>query len=44
MSEYSKYLKWVYRRNLLRARGEEENKGIIGKLNRKIRAYEAQHN
>lgn len=40
MSEYSKYLRWLYRRNLLAARGAEENKGIINKLNRKIRNYE----
>ena len=40
MSEYTKYLKWIYRRNLLKARGEEINRGIIGKLNRKIRHYE----
>ena len=41
MSEYTNYLKWVYRRNLLKSRGEEINRGIIGKLNRKIRKYEA---
>lgn len=39
MSEYVKYLKWQYRRNLLQARGEEMNRGIINKLNRKIRKY-----
>lgn len=43
MSEYAKYLKWLYRRNLLKARGEEMNKGILGKLNRQIRKYEAQN-
>lgn len=43
MSEYSKYLRWLYRRNLLTARGAEENRGIIGKLNRKIHKYEAQN-
>ena len=43
MSEYTNYLKWQYRRNLLRARGEEMNKGIIGKLNRKIRKYEKEN-
>ena len=43
MSEYAQYLKWLYRRNLLRARGEEINRGIIGKLNRKIRRYEDSH-
>ena len=40
MSEYSKYLKWMYRCNLLKARGEEVNRGLIAKLNRKIRKYE----
>lgn len=40
MSEYAKYLSWIYRRNLLAARGTEMNKGIINKLNRKIRNYE----
>lgn len=40
MSEYTKYLRWLYRRNLLRSRGEELNRGIIGKLERKIRKYE----
>lgn len=44
MSEYTKYLKWIYRRDLLKARGEEENRGLIGKLNRKIRNYEKTHN
>lgn len=43
MSEYAKYLKWLYRRNLLTERGAEENKGIIGKLNRKIRNYEKEN-
>ena len=43
MSEYAKYLRWKYRRNLLRARGEEMNRGLIAKLNRKIRKYEAQN-
>lgn len=42
MSEYARYLRWIYRRNLLMARGEEKNRGLIGKLNRKIRNYEAQ--
>ena len=41
MNEYTNYLKWLYRRNLLKSRGEEINRGIIGKLNRKIRKYEA---
>lgn len=43
MSEYTKYLRWLYRRNLLKERGEEENHGIIAKLNRKIRHYEGSH-
>lgn len=43
MSNYTNYLKWIYRRNLLRSRGEEINRGIIGKLNRKIRKYEARN-
>ena len=44
MSEYSKYLKWLYRRNLLKARSEEVNHGLIAKLNRKIRKYEENYN
>ena len=40
MSEYAKYLRWLYRRNLMMARGMEDRKGIIAKLNRKIRKYE----
>ena len=43
MSEYTKYLRWLYRRNLLKARGEELNRGIIGKLERKIRKYEKEN-
>lgn len=43
MSEYANYLKWLYRRNLLLTRGEERNKGLIGKLNRKIRKYEEEN-
>lgn len=43
MSEYSKYLRWLYRRNLLKERGEEVNRGLIAKLNRKIRQYEGSH-
>lgn len=43
MNEYTNYLKWLYRRNLLISRGEEKNRGIIGKLNRKIRKYEGSH-
>lgn len=37
------YLKWIYRRNLLTSRDAEGNKGIINKLTRKIRKYEAQN-
>lgn len=43
MSEYANYLKWKYRRSLLTSRGEEMNKGLIGKLNRKISKYEKEH-
>lgn len=43
MNEYARYLSWLYRRNLLMERGAEDRKGIISKLNRKIRNYEAQH-
>ena len=43
MSEYSKYLKWLYRRNVLKAHGAEMNRGIIGKLERKIRKYEKEN-
>ena len=43
MSEYTKYLRWLYRRNLLKARGEELNRGIIGKLERKIHKYEKEN-
>ena len=43
MSEYAKYLRWLYRRNLLKARGEEENRGLIAKLNRQIHNYEKTH-
>ena len=43
MSEYTKYLRWLYRLNLLKERGEEENHGLLAKLNRKIRKYEAQN-
>lgn len=43
MSEYTNYLKWIYRCSLLKARGEEMNRGIIGKLNRKIRMYNKTH-
>lgn len=37
------YLKWLYRRNLMISRGAEERKGIIAKLNRKIRKYEQEN-
>ena len=40
MNEKAKYLRWLYRRNLLSQRGAEDRKGIINKLNRKIRNYE----
>ena len=43
MSEYAKYLRWLYRRNLLTERGAEENKGIINTLNRQIRKYEKEN-
>jgi hypothetical protein len=43
MNESTKYLKWLYRRSLLKARGEEVNRGIIGKLERKIRKYEKEN-
>ena len=43
MSEYSKYLKWLYRRNLLKSRGEEMNRGLIAKLDRQIRHYQSTH-
>ncbi len=43
MNEHTKYLRWLYRLNLLKSRGEEINKGIIGKLNRKIRQYEKEN-
>lgn len=43
MNEYTRYLRWIARRNVLRARSEELNRGIIAKLNRKIRQYEGSH-
>lgn len=43
MSDYCNYLKWLYRRDLLRARGEELNRGLIAKLNRQIRWYRSTH-
>ena len=44
MSEYSKYLRWLYRRNLLKARGEEINRGLIAKLNRKMMYWNGTEN
>ena len=38
-----KRLKYIYRINLLTARGAEMNRGIINKLNRKIRNYEKEN-
>lgn len=43
MNNYSRYLKWIYRRNLLTQRGAEMNKGLINKLNRKIHKYEKEN-
>ena len=43
MSKKTRYLRWLYRRNLLTSRGAEMNRGIIGKLNRQIRNYEKEH-
>lgn len=43
MSEKVKYLFWLHRRNLLTERGAEDRKGIIAKLNRKIRKYEKEN-
>ena len=43
MTKESMYLRWVYRRNLLISRGEEMNRGLINKLNRKIRKYEKEN-
>lgn len=40
MEKESRYLNWLYRRKVLTERGEEANRGIINKLNRKIRNYE----
>ena len=41
--EKTNYLKWLYRRNLMVSHGAEERKGIIAKLNRKIRKYEKEN-
>lgn len=43
MNENARYLYWIYRRNLFMERGAEDRKGLIAKLNRKIRNYEAHH-
>lgn len=43
MSEYSRYLRWLYRRNLLKTHGEEMNHNLIAKLNRQIRKYISTH-
>ena len=43
MSKKTRYLRWLYRRNLLTERGAEMNKGIINKLNRQIRKYEKEN-
>lgn len=40
MEKESRYLSWLYRRKVLTERDEETNRGIINKLNRKIRNYE----
>lgn len=40
MEKESRYLSWLYRRKVLTERGEETNRGIINKLNRKICNYE----
>ncbi len=40
MEKESRYLSWLYRRKVLTERGEEINRDIINKLNRKIRNYE----
>jgi len=43
MNEHARYLYWIYRRNLFMERGAEDRKGLISKLNRKIRNYEARY-
>ena len=40
MENESRYLSWLYRCKILAERGAEMNRGIINKLNRKIRKYE----
>lgn len=43
MSKKTRYLRWLYRRNLLAARGADVNRGLINKLNRQIRNYEKEN-
>ena len=43
MNKKTRYLKWLYRRNLLTSRGAEVNRGLINKLNRQIRNYEKEN-
>lgn len=43
MSKKTRYLRWLYRRNLLTARGADVNRGLINKLNRQIRNYEKEN-
>lgn len=43
MSKKTRYLRWLYRRNLLMARGADVNRGLINKLNRQIRNYEKEN-
>ena len=43
MSKKTRYLRWLYRRNLLTVRGADVNRGLINKLNRQIRNYEKEN-
>lgn len=43
MENESRYLSWLYRCKVLTERGAEMNRGIINKLNRKIRNYEKEN-
>ena len=43
MNKKTRYLRWLYRRNLLMSRGAEVNRGLINKLNRQIRNYEKEN-
>ena len=43
MEKKARYFSWLYRRKVLTERGEEMNRGIINKLNRKIRNYEKEN-